>query len=112
MTEPWFDSMFYAWIPGTVLGTVGGVLGSVAGICAPKGIGKIWVLGLFVAMILAGLGLLLAGVVALFSGQPYGVWYGLLLPGVTGVLIFGSLLPVVWMRYREAELRKMNAENL
>ena len=28
MSEPWFDPDFYAWIPGTVLGTPGGSWGA------------------------------------------------------------------------------------
>jgi hypothetical protein len=45
-------------------------------------------------------------------GQPYGVWYGLLLPGVIGLIVLGSLSPVAVTAYRQAELRKIQARDL
>jgi hypothetical protein len=70
------------------------------------------VVGAQVTVIAACVLLLVAGVIAWLSGQPYGVWYGLLLPGVIGTVIFGGLLPVTLARYREAELRKSQARDL
>src|SRR4051794_31913308 len=82
MNEPWFDPIYYAWIPGTLLGTLGGIWGSLIGTLAPRGKGKVAVLtslGILLAASVACLGL---GIMALVAGQPYGVWYGLLLPGI------------------------------
>jgi hypothetical protein len=57
-------------------------------------------------------GLFIAGIVALMSGQPYAVWYGLGFPGLLCLIIFGVLQGVVSKRYEEAELRKTMAEDL
>jgi hypothetical protein len=103
MNEPWFDPQAYAWIPGTVFGTLGGVMGAVAGNLAPKGRAKSFVLGAWWAFIAVGVLFLVIGVVALFSGQPYGIWYGFGLPGCLGTILFSVLLPVIKARYREAE---------
>jgi hypothetical protein len=110
--EPWFDPNAYAWIPGTALGIAGGVAGTLTGVLAPRGKGKAWLLGLYVAVMIVCAGLLVAGVIALVTGQPYGVWYGLGLPGLLGVAIFGALIGVVRQRYRDAELRQIRAADL
>ena len=55
---------------------------------------------------------LVAGIYAYFSGQPYGIWYGLGLPGLLGLILFPSLLPVVYLRYRQSEERTMQAKDI
>jgi hypothetical protein len=112
MTEPWFDPRLYAWIPGTVLGVVGGILGSLSGTLAPRGKARALVLGLFSLVLCATVLLLIAGLFAFFAGQPYGVWYGLLLPGFLGTVVFGVLVPVILKRYREAEERRLTAHDI
>ena len=112
MSEPWFDPNYYAWIPGTVLGTLGGLWGSLVGTLAPRGKGKSLVLtslGILLAASVACLGL---GIMALVARQPYGVWYGLLLPGIIGLVVLGSLSPVALTAYRQAEMRKIQARDL
>jgi hypothetical protein len=93
----WFNAAVYAWIPGVL---------------APRGRGKALVLALHFGAMLLCAGLLLAGIVAKVKGQPYGIWYGLGFPGLLGLIIFGSLTPVLLIRYREAELRKSLAKDL
>jgi hypothetical protein len=110
--EPWFNPTVYAFVPGVVIGVVGGTLGTLAGILAPRGRGRGLVLGLWIVMIVVSIGLLAAGVVALATGQPYGVWYGLGLAGLIGSVVLGSLFFVVRQRYREAEMRQMRAADL
>jgi hypothetical protein len=61
------------------------------------------ILGLGGLLFGASLVLLAAGLTALFSGQPYGVWYGLGLGGLIGTVVLGFVLPVVRKGYREAE---------
>ena len=112
MNEPWFDANLYAWIPGTSVGIIGGVLGSLAGVFAPRGRAKSLVLSGHLLMIVVSAILLIAGVVAFVQGQPYGVWYGLGLPGLIGMIVFGALYPVVLKRYREAEARRLTALDL
>ncbi|MGZ8203193.1 MAG: hypothetical protein ACXWUB_08080 [Burkholderiales bacterium] len=112
MNAPWFDPNLYAWIPGTVLGVVGGTLGALTGTLAPRGKARTVMLGLHVAAIAASFALLVAAIIALATGQPYGIWYGFGLPGVLGVVVLGLLYPVIRQRYREAEARRLRAADL
>jgi hypothetical protein len=52
---------------------------------------------------------LLAGLVALMLGQPYGVYYPLLLGGIITAAVCGGNYPVLRRRYDQIELRKMSA---
>lgn len=112
MREAWFDPNRYAWVFGTALGMAGGTLGALAGTLAPRGKAKPLVMGLFAVTLLACAGMLAAGLVALVQRQPYGVWYGLLLPGALGLIVLGGLMPVVQTRYREAEERRLSARDI
>jgi hypothetical protein len=112
MIEPWFNPNLYAWIPGTFLGLLGGLLGTLGGIFAPRGKHRGLVLGVFAFSMLYSAGLLAAAIVALCQGQPYGIWYGLGLPGVLGLIIFGVNLPTMLNTYRMAEERRMQAQDL
>jgi uncharacterized membrane protein len=111
-SEVWFNPAAYAWIPGTVLGVLGALEGTVGGMLAPRGKGKALVFAIHFGSILLCAGLLLAGIVAKAERQPYGVWYGLGYPGLLGLIIFGSLTPLMLRRYREADLRKSLAKDL
>ena len=112
MVEAWFDPVF-AWIPGVVLGAVGGGIGGpLAGIFAPKAKFRAQVLGFYYMVLAVSAVLLVAGIAALLSGQPYGVWYGLGFPGLLCLVLFSVLVKVVGKRYQEAELRKTMAEDM
>lgn len=107
---PWFNpNLLGAWIGGGV-GVFGGIYGSMVGVLAPRGSAKALVYTVHWTAMLLGAALLCTGVIALAVGQPYGVWYGLGLPGLilTGILL--GLTPVLNARYREAEHRKLEAE--
>lgn len=111
MSDPWF-SEYLAWLPGTVLGCMAGLFGGLAGCCAPRGKAKGLVLnGLWVLLIISVI-LLAAGGAALIVGQPYAVWYGLGLAGMIGTLVIGFNLPMIIRVYRQAEMRKMEAQDL
>jgi hypothetical protein len=112
MTEPWFDGNLYGWIPGTVLGVVGGLLGALSGTLAPRGKARRIVLSFWWLMLSVSFVSLVVGLYALYYGQPYGVWYGILLPGLLGSGLFSLLLPVILKRYREAEQRKLISRDL
>jgi hypothetical protein len=112
MNEPWFDANLYAWIPGTVLGVLGGLWGSLAGVLAPRGQAKLLVSGLWCLLMTASALLLLAGLIGWVQGQPYGVWYGLGLPGLIGGMVLGPMWFVMRMRYREAETQRLAAKDL
>ncbi len=109
--EPWFPN---TWLPGTILGCsvglLGGIYGSVMGICAPRGVARRLVYGMHFGLLALGAALLIAGVVAVSGGQPYGVWYPLLLEGVILSTVMGPLTPVMRLRYRQAEHRRLEAE--
>lgn len=111
MNDPWFDPNRWAWLPGTLLGCLGGLWGSLAGVLAPQGKARRVVIGFGELLLWLSAALLAAGLIALFAGQPYGVWYGLGLAGLVGTLALGPVLPLVRKRYREAEERRMQAED-
>jgi multidrug transporter EmrE-like cation transporter len=112
MTQPWFNEQ-WAFLPGTLLGGVGGaLLGTLAGILAPQGKAKALVYGLNTFFFIASVVMLVFAIVALSVGQPYGIWYGLLLPGALGTILFGGAFWLLGRRYRQAELRQMQAKNL
>jgi hypothetical protein len=56
--------------------------------------------------------MLAVGGYALLSGQPYGIWYPMLLCGAIFTVVMGSLFPVVRHRYQEAEMRRITAESI
>lgn len=112
MTQPWFDANLYAWIPGTAYGAVTGVLGSVVGWLAWHGRARNFVVNTWKALWAAALGLLAAGVYAIAEGQPWGIWYGLLLPGVIGVTVVGANFLTILKRYRDVEQRRLAARDL
>ncbi|GMV24476.1 MAG: hypothetical protein AMXMBFR58_05070 [Phycisphaerae bacterium] len=96
-------------IGGSMLGVLGGGLGAAAGYLAPRGRCKGLVLGTQTALVAVGVVALIAGIVALATGQPRHVYYPLLLGGFSCSVVMGSLLPVVRMRYRQAEQRRLDA---
>ena len=112
MTQPWFDPMYWSWLPGTALGVTLGAWGAAVGCLAPHGRAKTLMYAVTAVLLLVSIALLAAGLYALASDQPYGVWYGLTLPGVIGVVLVGSLSFVMRQRYRQAEQRLMQAKDL
>lgn len=116
MVEPWFDpNTFGAWfgaIVGGGIGICGGLLGALAGTLAPRGKAKGLILGAWYALIGLGAVMLCFGIYALAVGQPRGIWYGPILCGGIVVVTMGALLPVIRMRYREAEQRRIDADSV
>jgi hypothetical protein len=114
MPEPWYDPLRWGWLPGTALGVVGGLWGSLAGVLGRTRptllIASLW------AWLVGSAILLVVAIVALIQGQPYGVWYGLLLPGALGtalgVMFLIVLVPVLRAAHRQAEELKMQARDL
>ena len=111
MSEPWFSSQ-WAFLPGTVLGCLLGLWGTLMGVLGSRGKAKGLIVGGFWVLLGASVVLLIAGLIALITGQPYGVWYGLGLAGLIGVLVLGFNGPMVFRVYRQAELRRMEARDL
>lgn len=112
MTEPWFDPHHYAWIPGTAYGLIAGLMGALVAWLAPRGRARSFVLRTWFAVWAIAVALLIVGTAALLNGQPWGVWYGLLLPGVIGTLVVGANSLVILKRYRDVEQRRLAAKDL
>ena len=113
--DPWWTAQQAGWlggIGGTVCGVFGALLGTVGGICAPRGKCKGLVHLLIMGPLCLGALWLVAGVVAIVMGQPYHVWYPLVLLGGITTFVFGALLPVFRARYRQADVRRLEAEEL
>ncbi len=112
--EPWFDNQT-AGMVGGIIGTGFGILGSLIGCSCWFFVSKGWKKPVY-AMFILGLAisgaLLVTGIVALCVKQPYHVWYGFLLPGFIGTIIFPCLLPVVRNRFMAREMKKMQAADL
>ncbi|SPE40813.1 conserved membrane hypothetical protein [Candidatus Sulfopaludibacter sp. SbA3] len=112
MTEPWFDPIHHAWIPGTIFGGAAGIMGALVGWLVPQGKARRPIVRSWIALWILSWAMLVAGIVALETGQPYGIWYGLLLPGVIGTVVLGGNLVVILKRYREVEERRLAAKDL
>ena len=112
MTEPWFDPNAYAWIPGTLVGVIGGLLGGLAGMLAPRGLARGFILGSFMFMMVVSVALLGTALYAAAQGQPWGIWYGIGLPGVIGLIVFGVLYPIIKNVYQQAEARRLHAKDM
>ncbi len=109
--QPWFEDWgLVGMLLGVGVGLLGGAYGTVVGICAPRGKAKGLVYGLHWFSLLLGLAVLAAGVTALIGGQPYGVWYPLLFSGAIVTVLMIGFTPMIKLRYRQAEHRKLNAE--
>ena len=115
MSEPWFSEQMAGIVGGVGgggLGALAGVYGGLAGWLAPKGRARDLILGAHWTFLAIGVVALAVGLVALADGQPYHVWYVFVLPGALLTLLFSLLLPVIRMRYREAEERRIAAEDM
>ena len=112
MIEPWFDPNHYAWIPGTAYGLGAGLMGALVGWLVPRGRARNFILRAWFMLWAVAVVLPVVGIVALANGQPWGVWYGLLLPGAIGTLVVGANSVVILKRYREVEERRLAAKDL
>lgn len=104
------------WWTEQQAGLFGGILGSLLGVSGGLiGLSAAWskLRPLTIALCLIDLALcglsLLAGVVALSLGQPWHVYYPLLLLGIIGVGVIGSVLWQQLHNYRADELRRITA---
>jgi hypothetical protein len=109
-TNAWWTDPQGGWIGGLLgagIGAVGALVGTLAGLGRRRSL-----VLLVVKLTLTGSGLLLlVGIYAVVIGQPYGVFYPLLLTGGIGLVVFASNYPGLINRYRQLELRQMQAQD-
>jgi hypothetical protein len=104
----WWGDQMGGWIGG-ISGGVLGLLGALVGLLAGRGKARRLVLGLLVTILVVGATSLILGIAAVSIGQPYAVFYPLLLCGVIATLVPLTLLPQLKRRYEQLELRRMTA---
>jgi hypothetical protein len=97
-------------LAGAGVGVMGAAYGSTVGVLAPRGKGRAAVFAMHWTFLALGVLMLAAGITALATGQPYGVWYALLLPGALVTILMMVFLPIVRVRYQQAEHRRLEAE--
>jgi len=98
-----------AGIVGGVGGALIGCLGALIEWLAARGKAQRFVVNAARVLIGVGVAFALGGLAAVALRQPYGVWYALLLLGVSMVVIFPFRLRSYQDRYREFELRRMTS---
>jgi hypothetical protein len=114
--SPWFDPIafgtYFGAFGGALVGLLGAFFGGVGSWAAQRGKWRRLMLGgMATCGTICALSLV-AGIVAVTLGQPYGVWYPLTLIGLIGAGCFLGLLPTIRRRYAEAESRRMEAHAL
>ena len=113
--SPWwnaYDGNLIGGYGGAAIGVLGGCLGAAAGFLAPRGKARTFVFAAFALMIAIGAACLVVGLFALSSGQPRHVWYPLVLIGGIVSIVVPIQIPALRARYRQAELRRLEAEEL
>ena len=113
MNEPWIGNMrMVGDILSAAGGILGGVVGALAGFFIPKGKAKKLVLGVDIFGCALSCLLLVVGIIAYLSGQPYDIWYRFGLSGLIGTPLYGMFFFVFRSEYRKVELRKSMSEDL
>jgi len=103
----WSDQQ--AGLVGGLAGSALGILGAAIGWLGAIGRGRSFVLGTLKAFALLGVAALAIGLGALAAGQPYAVYYPLLLLGGIGAALGFTLPRSLSKRYEDLELRRMQA---
>lgn len=94
----WWSPETAGWIGG-LAGSAVGLFGALIGTLASLGRGRRFAIGGLFALLAVGLVMLAVGLVALASGQPYAVWYPLLLLGVLDPVLALALIPTARRRF-------------
>ncbi len=106
----WSDRQ--AGLIGGISGTLIGCLGALIGTLSSLGRGRRLVMLVTWSMVVGGVAALAVGVVALVGGQPYAVYYPLLLVGGISAAVCGGMLPTIRRRYVAVEQERMRAKDL
>jgi hypothetical protein len=95
-------------IGGAAVGVVSGLLGAATGVLAPRGIAKAPVLASWMLMLVFTFCVLIAGIIAAATGQPYSVYYILVLTGSIGVAVLGPMISMPMTAYAVAQARAID----
>lgn len=96
----WFeDPNLFGALLGTATGIIGGLWGALIGLMASRRKYQSFVIGTTLVLILCWTILLIVGIYALVSEQPYLIWCPMILCGIVALIVKGSLLPVIINRY-------------
>ena len=106
--DGWWTERDAGWIGG-VGGCIVGLLGALIGILGGFGKARRFVMLLTTAVVGLGMLCLVVGAAAFALGQPYAVYYPLVLFGIIATAVFGGNLPILRRRYQQIELRRMTA---
>jgi len=104
----WWTPMASGIVGGTAGGLLG-VLGALVGVLASRRKARRFVTGILVGGFGLGAVAVVTGLVALGTGQPYHVWFPLLLLGSILASVFGANGRTVAARYEAMELQKIRA---
>ena len=107
-TGQWFGNRTMALV-GAIGGSLIGVWSGLIGFLASRGRARGFVLGSTTILIVLGVVTFAIGTVVLATGQPYAVFYPLLLVGGIIIFVYGTLRRVLPRRYEALELQKMHA---
>jgi hypothetical protein len=104
----WWTEQQAGWFGG-ILGSLLGISGGVIGLSAAwSKLRPLTITLCLIDLAISGVSLL-AGVVALCLGQPWHVYYPLLLLGIIGIGVIGPILWQQYYRFRADELRRITA---
>lgn len=98
-------------IIGTSFGCWGGLIGGLSGLCVRKGLKKLFY-SLYGIGFATGIVMEITGLIALFTKQPYHVWYAFLLPGSLMTVLPAALFSTIRKRFTEYEMRQIQARDL
>ena len=107
-SAPWWSDQTGGMIGG-LMGTTFGCLGGLLGFLASRGRARGFVLHTIELFIVVGIGSGLAGLFAIWSQQPFGVWSVLLILSVVLVVVSPAALSRYRRIYEDKELRRMIA---
>lgn len=99
-------------LSGGLGGVIGGLSGGLGGYLAARGKARRWMLGLFGLLAAIGVVMLAAGVIGVVIGQPWYVWFPLVLSGAVYTAVYPPCLWLLNRGYRHAEERRLAAEEL
>ena len=89
---------------GALGGSLLGVWGAVIGALATRGRARTFVLGSAAAVLIVGTLILMTGLLAVLLGQPYAVYFPLLLLGAIVVPVVGGLRRLLPQRHEALEI--------